>query len=188
MQERKMIILSAPSGSGKSTIIHYLLQKGFPLEFSISATTRPPRGTEQNGVEYYFYSVEEFKKKIQNGEFVEYEEVYENRFYGTLKAECERIWSKGNVIVFDVDVAGGLRLKSLFGDRALSLFIRVSSIEELRKRLTGRNTESVEEIEKRLEKAAYEMQFADKFDAIVVNDDLAKACNETECLLTDFLK
>ena len=103
MQERKMIILSAPSGSGKSTIIHYLLQKGFPLEFSISATTRPPRGTEQNGVEYYFYSVEEFKKKIQNGEFVEYEEVYENRFYGMLKAECERIWSKGNVIVFDVD-------------------------------------------------------------------------------------
>ncbi|MBR7034702.1 MAG: guanylate kinase, partial [Bacteroidales bacterium] len=132
MQERKMIILSAPSGSGKSTIIHYLLQKGFPLEFSVSATTRAPRGTEQNGVEYYFYSVEEFKQKIQNGEFVEYEEVYENRFYGTLKADCKRIWSKGNVIVFDVDVAGGLRLKSLFGDKALALFIRVSSIEELR--------------------------------------------------------
>ena len=126
MQERKMIILSAPSGSGKSTIIHYLLQKGFPLEFSVSATTRAPRGTEQNGVEYYFYSVDEFKQKIQNGEFVEYEEVYENRFYGTLKVECERIWSKGNVIVFDVDVAGGLRLKSLFGDKALALFIRVS--------------------------------------------------------------
>ena len=188
MQERKMIILSAPSGSGKSTIIRYLLQKGFPLEFSISATTRPPRGTEQNGVEYYFYSVEEFKQKIQNGEFVEYEEVYENRFYGTLKAECERIWSKGNVIVFDVDVAGGLRLKSLFGERALSLFIRVSSIEELHKRLVGRNTESAEEIEKRIDKAAYEMQFADKFDAIITNDELAKACEEAEGLLTEFLK
>ncbi|MBP5723791.1 MAG: guanylate kinase [Bacteroidales bacterium] len=188
MQERKMIILSAPSGSGKSTIIHYLLQKGFPLEFSVSATTRAPRGTEQNGVEYYFYSVDEFKQKIQNGEFVEYEEVYENRFYGTLKAECERIWSKGNVIVFDVDVAGGLRLKSLFGDKALALFIRVSSIEELRKRLMGRNTESADEIQKRLDKAAYEMQFAEKFDAIVTNDDLTKACKDAEGLLTEFLK
>lgn len=182
-----MIILSAPSGSGKSTIINYLLQKGFPLEFSISATTRLPRGTEKHGVEYYFYSVDEFKKKIENGDFVEYEEVYENRFYGTLKAECDRIWNKGNVIVFDVDVAGGLRLKKLFGNNALSLFIKVPSIDVLRKRLEGRNTDSAEEIERRLNKASYEMQFSEQFDAIVVNDDLQRACSEIEALLTSFL-
>lgn len=188
MAENKMIILSAPSGSGKSTIIQYLLQKGFPLEFSISATTRSPRGSEKNGVEYYFYSVDEFKQKIQNNEFVEYEEVYENRFYGTLKAECDRIWQKGNVIVFDVDVAGGMRLKKLFGDKALSLFIKAPSVEVLRKRLEGRKTDSAEEIQKRLDKAAYEMQFADKFDKIVVNDDLTRACCDAERLLIDFLK
>lgn len=186
--ENKMIILSAPSGSGKSTIIQYLLQKGFPLEFSISATTRAPRGNEKNGVEYYFYSVEEFKKKIKNDDFVEFEEVYENRFYGTLKSECERIWSKGNVIVFDVDVAGGMRLKKLFGDKALSLFIKAPSVEVLRQRLEGRKTDSVEEIEKRIAKAAYEMQFADKFDKIVVNDVLEKACHDAEQLLNDFIK
>lgn len=182
-----MIILSAPSGSGKSTIIQYLLQKGFPLEFSISATTRAPRGTEQNGVEYYFYSVEEFKQKIANNEFVEFEEVYENRFYGTLKSECERIWAKGNVIVFDVDVAGGMRLKKLFGEKALSLFIKAPSVEVLRKRLEARKTDSIEEIEKRIAKAAYEMQFADKFDKIVVNDVLETACRDAEQLLTEFL-
>ena len=185
--ENKMIILSAPSGSGKSTIIQYLLQKGFPLEFSISATTRAPRGTEQNGVEYYFYSVEEFKQKIANNEFVEFEEVYENRFYGTLKSECERIWAKGNVIVFDVDVAGGMRLKKLFGEKALSLFIKAPSVEVLRKRLEARKTDSIEEIEKRIAKAAYEMQFADKFDKIVVNDVLETACRDAEQLLTEFL-
>jgi len=150
-----MLILSAPSGSGKSTIIQYLLNKGLPLEFSISATTRAPRGTEQHGKEYYFYSVDEFKKKIANGEFVEYEEVYENRFYGTLKSECERIWAKNKVIVFDVDVAGGMRLKSLFGDKALSLFIQAPSVEVLRQRLEGRKTDSAEEIQKRIDKATY---------------------------------
>lgn len=183
-----MLILSAPSGSGKSTIIQYLLNKGLPLEFSISATTRAPRGNEKNGVEYYFYTVEEFKQKIANGEFLEFEEVYENRFYGTLKSECERIWSKGKVIVFDVDVAGGMRLKSLFGDKALSLFIQAPSIEVLRQRLEGRKTDSPEEIQKRIDKAAYEMQFANKFDKIVINDDLTRACNDAEQLLTDFLK
>lgn len=188
MKENKMIILSAPSGSGKSTIIQYLLQKGFPLEFSISATTRAPRGTEKNGVEYYFYSVDEFKQKIQNDEFVEFEEVYENRFYGTLKSECDRIWSKGNVIVFDVDVAGGMRLKKLFGDKALSLFIQAPSVDVLRQRLLGRGTDSNEEIQKRIDKAAYEMQFANKFDKIVVNDELTKACSDAERLLTEFLK
>ncbi len=188
MSDNKMIILSAPSGSGKSTIIQYLLQKGFPLEFSISATTRAPRGTEKNGVEYYFYTVEEFKKKIENQEFVEFEEVYQNRFYGTLKSECERIWSKGNVIVFDVDVAGGMRLKKLFGDKALSLFIQAPSVDVLRQRLEGRKTDSPEEIQKRLDKAAYEMQFASKFDKIVINDELSKACADAEQLLVDFLK
>jgi len=183
-----MLILSAPSGSGKSTIIQYLLNKGLPLEFSISATTRAPRGTEQHGKEYYFYSVDEFKKKIANGEFVEYEEVYENRFYGTLKSECERIWAKNKVIVFDVDVAGGMRLKSLFGDKALSLFIQAPSVEVLRQRLEGRKTDSAEEIQKRIDKATYEMQFASKYDAIVINDKLETACNDAEQLLLKFLK
>ena len=187
MKENKMLILSAPSGSGKSTIIQYLLNKGLPLEFSISATTRSPRGNEKHGVEYYFYSVEEFKQKIANGDFLEFEEVYENRFYGTLKSECERIWSKGNVIVFDVDVAGGMRLKSLFGDKALSLFIQAPSVEVLRQRLEGRKTDSAEEIQKRIDKAAYEMQFANKFDKIVINDDLTRACNDAEQLLREFL-
>ncbi len=188
MSENKMLILSAPSGSGKSTIIQYLLNKGLPLEFSISATTRAPRGTEQHGKEYYFYSVDEFKKKIANGEFVEYEEVYENRFYGTLKSECERIWAKNKVIVFDVDVAGGMRLKSLFGDKALSLFIQAPSVEVLRQRLEGRKTDSAEEIQKRIDKATYEMQFASKYDAIVINDKLETACNDAEQLLLKFLK
>ncbi|MCQ2605811.1 MAG: guanylate kinase [Bacteroidales bacterium] len=188
MSENKMLILSAPSGSGKSTIIQYLLNKGLPLEFSISATTRAPRGTEQHGKEYYFYSVDEFKKKIANGEFVEYEEVYENRFYGTLKSECERIWAKNKVIVFDVDVAGGMRLKSLFGDKALSLFIQAPSVEVLRQRLEGRKTDSAEEIQKRIDKATYEMQFASKYDAIVINDKLETACNDAEQLLLNFLK
>lgn len=183
-----MLILSAPSGSGKSTIIQYLLNKGLPLEFSISATTRAPRGTEQHGKEYYFYSVDEFKKKIANGEFVEYEEVYENRFYGTLKSECERIWAKNKVIVFDVDVAGGMRLKSLFGDKALSLFIQAPSVEVLRQRLEERKTDSAEEIQKRIDKATYEMQFASKYDAIVINDKLETACNDAEQLLLNFLK
>ncbi|MCQ2607698.1 MAG: guanylate kinase [Bacteroidales bacterium] len=188
MSENKMLILSAPSGSGKSTIIQYLLNKGLPLEFSISATTRSPRGNEQHGKEYYFYTVEEFKNKIANNEFVEYEEVYENRFYGTLKSECERIWAKNKVIVFDVDVAGGMRLKKLFGDKALSLFIQAPSVEVLRQRLEGRKTDSAEEIQKRIDKATYEMQFASKYDAIVINDKLETACNDAEQLLINFLK
>ena len=188
MKNHKMLILSAPSGSGKTSIIKYLLEKGMPLEFSISATTREPRGTEQNGKDYYFYSVEDFKQKITQNDFVEYEEVYAGRFYGTLKSECERIWKDGNVIVFDVDIAGGMRLKKMFGEQALSLFIQAPSVEVLRNRLEGRKTDSQEEIEKRIAKAAYEMQFAHQFDAIVVNDVLRRACEETERLLQDFLK
>ena len=188
MEAHKMLILSAPSGSGKTTIIQYLLKKGMPLEFSVSATTRAPRGTEQNGKEYYFYTVEEFKQKIQQGDFVEFEEVYAGIFYGTLQSECERIWKNGNVIVFDVDVAGGMRLKKMFGEQALSLFIQAPSIEVLRSRLNSRNTDSQEEIEKRIAKAAFEMQSAHQFDKIVVNDDLQRACEEVEQLLQDFLK
>jgi guanylate kinase len=187
MDQKKMIIFSAPSGSGKSTIINYLLQKGYPIEFSISATTRPPRGNEQYGVEYYFFSLEEFKKRIDAGEFLEYEEVYENRFYGTLNAECERIWAKGKTIVFDVDVAGGIRLKELFGDRALAIFIQIPSFEELCRRLEVRNTETAEELEKRISKAHFESQFSYMFDIIVLNDELEDACKKTEEIISQFL-
>ena len=187
LTENKMIIFSAPSGSGKSTIINYLLDKGFPIEFSISATTRAPRGTEKEGVEYYFLSVKDFKNRIKRGEFLEYEEVYENRFYGTLNSECERIWSKGKTIVFDVDVAGGIRLKELFGDRALAIFVKLPSIEELERRLRVRNTETEEELQKRLAKASHEIGFSYMFDNIVVNDDLKKACAHAEELVSNFL-
>lgn len=188
MNQKKMIIFSAPSGSGKSTIINYLLQKGYPIEFSISATTRTPRGEEKHGVEYYFFSLEEFKEKIENGEFLEYEEVYENRFYGTLNSECERIWAKGKTIVFDVDVAGGIRLKELFGTRALAIFIQLPSFEELRRRLEMRNTETAEELEKRIGKAEFELQFSYMFDTIILNDVLENACKETEEIISQFLE
>ncbi len=188
MNKKKMIIFSAPSGSGKSTIINYLLQKGYPIEFSISATTRPPRGKEKNGVEYYFLSLEEFKERIENSEFLEYEEVYENRFYGTLNSECERIWAQGKTIVFDVDVAGGIRLKELFGDRALAIFLQLPSFEELRRRLEIRNTETPEELEKRIGKAEFEQQFSYMFDNIILNDVLETACKETEEIISEFLK
>lgn len=183
-----MIIFSAPSGSGKSTIINHLLQKGFPIEFSVSATTRSPRGAEKEGVEYYFFTLKQFKEKIKNDEFLEYEEVYENRFYGTLRSECERIWEKGKTIVFDVDVAGGIRLKEVFGDNTLSIFIQLPSIEELERRLVLRNTDTPEEIERRISKASHEIQFSYMFDKVIVNDNLTKACKEAEYLLINFLK
>ena len=187
MTHQKMIIFSAPSGSGKSTIINFLLQKGYPIEFSITATTRSPRGTEKHGVEYYFLSLKEFKQKIERDEFLEYEEVYENRFYGTLRSECDRIWNQGKIVVFDVDVAGGIRLKELFGDKSLSIFIQLPSIEELRKRLENRKTDTPEEIEKRITKASFEIQFSYMFDTIVVNDNLEQACNEVEKLVSEFI-
>lgn len=187
-ENHKMIIFSAPSGSGKSTIINYLLEKGYPIEFSISATTRKPRGAEREGVEYYFLELKDFKKRIKNNEFLEYEEVYENRFYGTLNSECERIWSKGKTIVFDVDVAGGIRLKELFGDKALAIFVKLPSIQELERRLRARNTDTEEEIQKRLSKAIHEITFSYMFDQIVINDKLEDACKQTEELLQNFLK
>lgn len=182
----KLIIFSAPSGSGKSTIINYLLKQNLNLAFSISATSRAPRGTEQHGVEYFFLSPEEFRQRIANDEFLEYEEVYEDRFYGTLKAQVERQLEAGQNVVFDVDVVGGCNIKQYYGNRALSIFIQPPSIEELRKRLEGRGTDAPEVIEDRLAKASYELTFAPKFDKVIVNDDLEKAQAETLQLIKDF--
>lgn len=183
----KLVILSAPSGAGKSTIVKHLL-KTFPrLEFSVSATSRAPRGTERDGVEYYFLSPEEFSKAVERGEFVEWEEVYAGTCYGTLCTELERIWSKGNVIIFDVDVKGGIRLKEIFGDKALSIFIMPPSIEELRCRLIGRGTDAPEVIERRIQKAETEISYCRKFDRIVVNDRLEEAVEEVSTLIRDFI-
>ncbi|MGB4293217.1 MAG: guanylate kinase [Bacteroidales bacterium] len=187
MPEGKAVIISAPSGAGKSTIVKYLLESGLNLEFSVSATTRQPRGEEKNGVDYYFLTVDEFKKKISNGEFVEWEEVYENHFYGTLRSELERIWVKNKHVLFDVDVKGGISLKKIFGDRALSLFIMPPSIEELEERLKKRGTDSPEKIKIRIQKAGIEMQSAVFFDRIVVNDDLEKAKQEAFSIINNFL-
>lgn len=183
----KLIIFSAPSGSGKSTIINYLLTQGLHLAFSISATSRPPRGTERNGVEYFFLSPEEFRQRIANDEFLEYEEVYKDRFYGTLKSQVEKQLQAGQNVVFDVDVVGGCNIKQFYGDRALSIFIQPPSIEELHKRLVGRGTDTPDVIESRVAKAAYELTFAPKFDKIIINDDLEKAKAEALQVITQFL-
>lgn len=175
----KLIIFSAPSGSGKSTIINYLLQQDLNLHFSISATSRLPRGNERHGVEYYFLSPEEFKSKIAAGEFLEYEEVYQDKFYGTLKSEVERLLSEGNNVIFDVDVVGGCNIKKYYGDRALSIFVQPPSIDILRQRLEGRGTDAPEIIDSRVAKAEYELGFACKFDTVIVNDNLEKAQVET---------
>lgn len=180
MSQSKLLIFSAPSGSGKSTLIHYLMQQGLNLHFSVSATNRPPRGSEQNGVEYFFLSPEEFQAHIAAGDFVEYQEVYPGRFYGTLRSQIERQLSDGQNVVCDVDVLGGLNIKKIFADRALCLFIQPPSIDELRRRLEGRATDSPEVIDDRIARAAYELSFAPRFDRVIVNDDLARA--EAEAL------
>lgn len=184
-----LVIFSAPSGSGKSTIVQWLMKEHpeLKLYFSISCTSRAPRGTEQNGVEYFFLAPKEFKSKIQNDEFLEYEEVYQDRFYGTLKAQVERQLEAGQNVVFDVDVKGGINIKKFYGERALSIFIQPPSVEELRRRLVGRGTDTPEAIENRLAKAEYEMTFAPQFDHIVVNDDLETAKVETLKLVEAFL-
>ena len=184
-----LLIFSAPSGSGKSTIIQWLMNEHpeLKLAFSISATSRPPRGTEQNGVEYFFLSPDEFRQKIQNGEFLEYEEVYQDRFYGTLKEQVERQLEAGQNVVFDVDVKGGCNIKEFYGDQAMSLFIQPPSIEELRRRLINRGTDDMEQIEKRVAKAEYELSFAPRFDHIVVNDILEDAEAEALRLINEFL-
>ena len=185
-----LLIFSAPSGSGKSTIIQWLMNEHpeLKLAFSISATSRPPRGTEQNGVEYFFLSPDEFRQKIQNGEFLEYEEVYQDRFYGTLKEQVERQLEAGQNVVFDVDVKGGCNIKEFYGDQAMSLFIQPPSIEELRRRLINRGTDDMEQIEKRVAKAEYELSFAPRFDHIVVNDTLEDAEAEALRLINEFLE
>ena len=185
--EGKILIFSAPSGSGKSTIINYLLGKGLPLGFSVSATSRAPRGEEQHGKEYYFLSADEFRERIARGEFVEYEEVYPGCFYGTLKSEVERLWKEGRHIVFDVDVAGGVNIKKIFGDKARSIFIQPPSVAELRRRLINRATDTMEKIEQRVAKAEQELTFAPKFDFVVVNDDLQKAEDEAFALVSEFI-
>ncbi|MBR4844910.1 MAG: guanylate kinase [Bacteroidaceae bacterium] len=183
----KLIIFSAPSGSGKSTIINYLLEQGLNMAFSISATSRPPRGQEQHGVEYFFLSPEEFRQRIANDEFLEYEEVYQDRFYGTLKSQVENQLNAGQNVVFDVDVVGGCNIKQFYGNRALSVFIQPPSIEELRKRLVGRATDTPEVIESRIAKAEFELSFASKFDVIIVNDDLETAKAEALQVIREFL-
>lgn len=184
----KIIIFSAPSGSGKSTIINYLMQQGLNLHFSVSATSRPPRGAEQNGVEYYFLTPEDFKQRIAQGEFLEYEEVYKDRFYGTLKSQVDAQLAKGENVVCDVDVLGGQNIKKHYGQRALSIFIQPPSIEVLRQRLEGRGTDSPEVINDRIARAEFELSFANKFDHAVVNDDLQQAQAEALALIQNFLK
>ena len=185
----KLIIVSAPSGSGKSTIVRWLMEQHpeLKLYFSVSCTSRQTRGTEQDGVDYFFLQPDEFRQKIANGEFLEYEEVYTDRFYGTLKAQVERQREAGQNVVFDVDVKGGVNIKKYYGDEAMSLFIQPPSVEELRRRLEGRATDTPEAIQQRLDKAEYELTFAPKFDHIVVNDDLETAKQEALRLLKDFL-
>ncbi len=183
----KLIIFSAPSGSGKSTIINYLLTKGLNLAFSVSATSRSPRGTEKDGVEYFFLTPDEFRKKITNNEFLEYEEVYTDKFYGTLKAPIEKQLQDGYNVVFDVDVVGGCNIKKYYGERALSVFIQPPSVAELRKRLEGRGTDTPEVIENRIKKAEYELGFANKFDKIIINDDLEKAKEDAFETINNFL-
>ncbi len=183
----KLIIFSAPSGSGKTTIVRHLLEQNFQLEFSVSATSRAPRGTEVDGKDYYFLSADEFRKKIENDEFLEWEEVYKDCFYGTLKSEVERIRNNNKNVIFDVDVVGGVNIKKYYNDQALAIFVQPPSVEELENRLRKRNTDSDEVIAKRLEKSKFELSFAPKFDKIIVNDDLQEAYAEARKTLEEFL-
>lgn len=184
----KLLIFSAPSGAGKSTIVNYLLEQNLNLSFSISATSRPARGTEQNGVEYYFLSPDEFREKIKNDEFLEYEEVYPDRYYGTLKSEIQRITDNGGNVIFDVDVVGGCHIKEHYGDKALSVFVEPPSIEALRDRLEKRGTDSAEVINDRIAKAEYEITFAPRFDVIIYNENLEVAKAEVLAVVSKFLQ
>ncbi len=184
----KLIILSAPSGAGKSSIVRRLLPKDLDLQFSVSATSRAPRGTEKDGVDYFFLSPEEFKSRIEKGDFLEYEEVYPNRFYGTLKSEIDRILANGKNAILDIDCIGGLNVKKIYGERALAIFIMPPSVQVLEERLNKRGTDSPEVIRKRLEKAEYEMSFAPQFDIIIENRDLEKAHEKTYQAIKNFVK
>ncbi|MBN8577796.1 MAG: guanylate kinase [Cyclobacteriaceae bacterium] len=189
MMAGKALIFSAPSGSGKTTIVKHLLATNADLGFSISASTRDRRGrTEQHGKDYYFLTPEEFKRKIDNDEFIEWEEVYAGNFYGTLKTEIERIWNEGRNVIFDVDVKGGINLKKYFGANALAVFVKVPSLEVLKARLTERGTESEESLSRRIFKAKFEMTFQDKFDVVLVNEDLNESLREAQRLYEEFKK
>lgn len=187
MEEGKCIIVSAPSGAGKTTIVHQLLKMDLGLEFSISATSREIRQNEVNAKDYFFLSAEEFRDKIDNNRFLEWEEVYPDQFYGTLRSEIHRIWSKGHHVIFDVDVVGGLNLKKIFGEQALAIFIMPPSIDALKERLTNRRTESPEKLKLRLDKAEKELSYAKEFDKVVVNDNLSHAIGDTEKLVRKFI-
>lgn len=187
VQPRKYIIFSAPSGSGKTTIVREMMKRGFPLEFSVSATSRAPRGEEKNGVDYHFLSLKEFDKKIEKNEFIEWEEVYSGVKYGTPRSELDRIFSQGKLPIFDLDVIGGLNLKKLLGEEAMAVFVQVSKIDVLKDRLINRATDSEESIQKRLDKAEYEMSFAKQFDVTIINDNLEDAYEETFQTLTNFI-
>ena len=184
----KVVIFSAPSGSGKTTVVNHLLSRFDCFAFSVSATSRAPRGTEQDGQAYYFITPDEFRRRIAAGDFVEYEEVYQGVFYGTLKSEVERIWAQDKVILFDVDVKGGVSLKRVFGDDALSVFVKAPSIQELRRRLVNRATDSPAFIEERVRKARIEMMYQPKFDYVLVNDDLDSCLAEAERVVGEFLR
>lgn len=187
LKNGKVIIFSAPSGAGKTTIVKNILASEFKLQFSVSATSRPKRGQEIEGKDYYFISSDEFKLRIDNNEFLEWEEVYKGCYYGTLKNEIERIFESGNNVIFDVDVVGGLSIKKIFAEQALAIFVMPPSIEELENRLRNRNTETEETLKKRIEKANYELTFSEKFDTIIVNNSLVQAVNEAKKVIVDFL-
>ncbi|NNC83127.1 MAG: guanylate kinase [Flavobacteriales bacterium] len=186
-EKGRCIIVSAPSGAGKTTIVRYLLDQDLGLEFSVSATSRKARLEELNGKDYHFLSVEQFRMKVDSGEFIEWEEVYPEQYYGTLASEIQRIWKEGHHVIFDVDVVGGLNLKRYFGDKALAIFIQPPNIQSLEDRLRARRSESEETMKLRLDKAAQELSRAEEFDVIVVNDDLFKACEEAESIIKDFI-
>ncbi len=187
LNKKKVIIFSAPSGSGKTTLVKHSLEVFNELQFSISCTTRQPRGSEVHAVDYHFLSPDEFRQKISEDAFVEFEEVYTDKYYGTLKSEVEKIWNQGKVVIFDVDVKGGISLKKYFGEKALSIFIEPPSIEELERRLISRNTDDAETIKTRVEKAEEEMSYAKEFDRIVINNDLNIAKEEIESLIKNFI-
>jgi guanylate kinase len=188
LMKGKSVIISAPSGAGKTTIVRHLLENRQDLEFSVSATTRTPRGLEAEGKDYYFLTIEEFRRRIENEEFVEWEEVYKDRYYGTLKSEMERIWTKGKNVLFDVDVKGGINLKKILGTQSIALFIMPPSIEELEKRLLKRATDNISDIKTRLAKAEAELEFANQFDRIIINKHLDQAVEEISSVISSFLK
>ena len=188
MSKGLVVVFSAPSGAGKSTIVHHLLEKFPQIEFSVSATSRAPRGAEVDGKDYYFFTAEQFEQKIAENRFVEYEEVYAGTYYGTLKSEIERLWDKGAVIAFEVDVNGGVNIKRLFGERALSVFVMPPSVKVLEERLIARGTDSKESIAKRLAKAEEEIAYSSKFDVVLVNDNLQQAFAQAERIVGEFIE